>query len=158
MTSLTAAVAENVKALADEQKQSIRTAKSSLKNLPVWKELNAEEQAETLGKLDDRLIKAEPNLAGLKDLVNNEFSLSTQAGQTAASVTDLGQRRIAERLEAERKKNEKAGKQKLEESITLPTSIQSYDDFKSVKESLQVAEEKSKAYSSFEYKVELKDQ
>ncbi|MEL7499022.1 MAG: BREX system P-loop protein BrxC [Planctomycetota bacterium] len=157
MTELTAAIGESAKALEEEQKSSVRSAKESLQNLPEWEELTNEEQTETLGQLDDRLINVEPSIAGLKQLVNNEYSLSNQSNQTKTSVVELGRNRVAERIKQEQEKNKKDGNEKLEDSITVKKTVTSYDDFKTIRDILQVAEQKAKAYAKFSIEIRVED-
>ena len=157
LTELNAAIGESAKALEEEQKSSIRSAKGSLQNLPEWEELNNEEQAETLGQLDERLINVEPCIAGLQELVNNEYSLSNQFNATKTSVVELGRNRESERIKQEQEKNKKDGNEKLEDSITVKKTVTSYDDFKTIRDTLQVAEQKAKAHAKFSIEIRVED-
>ena len=154
LTSLQSAVAENAKALQEEQKQSVRAAKESLQNLPEWEELTQEEQNETLGQLDERVITVEPSASGLKQLVNNEYSLSNQTNQTRTSVAELGKKRIAERINQEKQKN---ADKTLEETVKLPKTYSKPEHFQAAHETLRVAEEKAKSYKTYRIEVELEE-
>ena len=154
LTSLQSAVAENAKALQEEQKQSVRAAKESLQNLPEWEELTQEEQNETLGQLDERVITVEPSTSGLKQLVNNEYSLSNQTNQTRTSVSELGKKRIAERINQEKQKN---ADKTLEETVKLPKTYSKPEHFQAAHETLRVAEEKAKSYKTYRIDVELEE-
>lgn len=150
LTTLSAAISESAKALEEEQKSSIRNAMESLQNLPDWTELNAEEQSETLGKLDERIITVEQSISGLKQLVNNEYSIANQVNETKKSIKKLADDRRKEQVNANEDK-------KYEQTIRLKKKIVSYDELQAVKESLQVAESESRKYSDFEIDLELED-
>ncbi len=150
LTNLRSAIATAATSLAEVQKESIRTAKESLQYLPEWKELNHDEQSETLGQLDERQISVEPTLSGLKQLVNNEYSLSHQTNETKTSVSNLGKKRISQRLEKAKQQNSK-----LDTTLQLKRTLSSMADFSTVQQQLEAAQLQAQSHPEFEIRLEL---
>lgn len=157
LTSLSSAIGMAVVDLRGEQEQKIINHKETLQYLPEWKELTKEEQSETLGKLEAKLISVESNIDGLTKLLNNDYSLANDVYEIKIEVEKLGKKRVASRIEQQKKKNEKEGKNKLEDSISVKKRIHSYEDFKAIRDSLQAVELKSKGYTEFEIEVRVED-
>ncbi|MEZ6081240.1 MAG: hypothetical protein R3C56_37895 [Pirellulaceae bacterium] len=92
--------------------------------------------------MDSHKVQAPQTLAGLKSLVNNEYSLSHQTNEMRSRVSELGKKRATERLKQLRKKNEK-----LTTTVALKKILTSYADFDAVDETLR-RETESQAHPS----------
>ena len=155
VTSLESAIAESATAMQTAQQNNVNAAKTTLQNLPQWKELTHDEQSKTLGGLDEHLVTAEPTMAGLKTLLNNEFALTSQTRETSQQVAKLGDDRIDERLKAIKQQNEEAGVKTLQDTIAVPTTIESSVDFETVRKSLAEAEQKAAGFSTYKFTVNV---
>lgn len=124
LTTFEAKIRDAALQLESAQPERIRAAQQYLQRLPDWPELTQEEQQTTLGNLEGLLITAESSLAGLKQLLNQDYVLQSQVSTLAAQIKKLADQRRLERLEAEKQKVFKEGKQKISRTLRLPTRVQ----------------------------------
>ncbi len=145
LTSLTTAVTETAKALEDEQKANVQAAKESLTHMPAWPMLNQDRKSEMLGQLDEFAVDVESTFSGINQLMNNAYSMTTKVNELKSHVVPL-------QLTAASPKQEK-----LSETMTIKSKLNSAADFQSLKALVAQTEQKAVLHEEFEIKVVVED-
>ena len=114
-------------------------------------------RSKTLGELDGCLIKAERSLAGLKQLINNGYTISSSVASITAKVKEQGKARAKKRIEDKRRENEKEGNEKLQQTMKLKSRLTSMGELKDLEARFHRVREQAAEYSGFEISIELDD-
>lgn len=157
LTSLEAKIREAAVQLEAAQPERIKIAQQSLQRLPDWSELTQEEQQTTLGELEGLLISATPNLAGLKQLLNQDYVLQSQVSTLTAQIKKLAGQRRLERLEAEKQQGLKEGKQKISRTLHIPTRVQNLAQLEELIRRLQTIRTELALYNDIEVTLQIEE-
>jgi hypothetical protein len=113
LTAIKARVANAVEQLAGAQTELIREAQQELQRVVGWSELTQEEQAPLLARIEALQITAPSDLAGLQQLLNQQFNLASLGRDLRRQVDQLaGERRRAREEEERRWAQEAQGAEK----------------------------------------------
>lgn len=90
-------------ALAQQAAQAERLTQvaADVQRVPEWAELTQQEQQELLAGLDALALQANPDAAGLRNLVNQDAVIFSQAQDAKARIERLGRERVQARMKAE---------------------------------------------------------
>ncbi len=157
LTALEAKIRDTALELESAQQERIKTAQQSLQRLPDWPELTQEEQQTTLGDMEGLLITATPNLAGLKQLLNQDYVLQSRVSTLTAQIKKLADQRRLERLEAEKQKALKEGKQKISRTLYLPARVQNVAQLDDLIRQLQSLKTDLALYNDIEVTIQLEE-
>lgn len=144
-------------ALSAQQKDRLKNAEQDLKRIPEWKELTAQEQSDILGALEELSVDVEESLAGLRQLVNQEYVIQSQLQDTKHRIEKLGKERLQERVKEEQEKAEKEGQKKILRPFDLKRQITSVEGLDSVISALQQLRGELKYAHEFEVNIKLED-
>jgi hypothetical protein len=98
LTTLSAHVADAVRAMARAQTQRLRDAEQDLELLPEWSAFTAEERGNALAELQRPALTVGEDVAGLKKLIAQQYDIDqTIADLKARIVRDAHARRLRER-------------------------------------------------------------
>lgn len=123
LTHLGARVRDAVLNLKEQQKSKLDEGLADLQRLPEWPELIAEERGNVASLRDSLLIETGDDLAGLKKLLANDYQIHHELSRQKEFIRQLGQQRLLEKLEAERKDSEAVGPVIVKRSIRLAPSV-----------------------------------
>jgi hypothetical protein len=105
LTALKTLVRDKAREMTAALRTAVKEAVEDLQRLPVWDELNQEEQMNAIGELEGSTGEVPADLAGLKELINQEYTLHNRLSKLKESIITLGMQRQADRLRRDRDKN-----------------------------------------------------
>ena len=135
------------------QQGSVTAAQAELERLAEWDELTQEEQAGELARLDALAMLAPHDLAGLRQLLRQEYVISSRSGEFQQQIEKLGRIRRLERL-AEEKANLSGGA-KLVRSIRVPAAITAPAQLSALIRQLQNLQGELAAASDIEITIQI---
>ncbi len=149
-------------AMSDALKGSVKDGQHDLQQPAEWSELTQEEQSQSPPQLDALVVSAPEDLQGLKQLLNQEYEISSNLRDLKKSVKALGDQRRSEReREATRRRDEelakakKSGQIKLIKEVRLPAIVTSAAALNQVIEQLQALQTEAANYSEVEITLTL---
>lgn len=134
-----------------EQKASIQSAQNELQQLYEWTELTYEEQSNALAELENLAIAATNDLHGIKELLNQEYTIQYQLSKVKREVIELARERKKIRLEVSKESD------KYSQILTFPQHIHKHSQIEKVIQQIQGLSEEIKPYKDIEITIELKD-
>lgn len=162
LTTIRARIRDAVIAMQDLLKKRVKEAEVDLKRVPEWIKLTQQEQTELLGNLERLIVDVNPDLAGLKIMLNKDYELQTQVQELKHRIERLGQQRIKEELEsiqAEILSGEAPEiKQPIARSIKARTKITTIDDLDALIAQLQQLRGELKYAHAFAVNLELQEE
>ncbi len=153
LTAIQTRTREATLQMAEAQQQSIQAAQADLRRLPLWPELNQEEQAQVLGQLETLAVTTTHDLPGLKQLLNQEFTIQSRLQELKRWVDQRGRERQLERQRAERVVHE--GRNRVSRTVNLPAKIQSTSALDTVIECLQGVRKEAADYDEIEITIQI---
>ncbi|RLJ64760.1 BREX system P-loop protein BrxC [Sulfurisoma sediminicola] len=115
LTNLQNSVRDAADKLAEQLKHRRKEGAEDLERLPEWAELNPEERASILSRLESISIDANRDLDGFKQLLSRDYEINTRITELKESVRRQGQEKRRQRIEDLKK----SGKQKRDLPIRL---------------------------------------
>lgn len=162
LTTIRARIRDAVIAMQDLLKKRVKEAEVDLKRVPEWIKLTQQEQTELLGNLERLIVDVNPDLAGLKIMLNKDYELQTQVQELKHRIERLGQQRIKEELDsiqAEVLSGEAPEiKQPIARSIQARTTITTIDDLDALIAQLQQLRGELKYAHAFAINLELQEE
>ena len=162
LTTIRARIRDAVIAMQDLLKKRVKEAEVDLKRVPEWIKLTQQEQTELLGNLERLIVDVNPDLAGLKIMLNKDYELQTQVQELKHRIERLGQQRIKEELDsiqAEVLSGEAPEiKQPIARSIQARTTITTIDDLDALIAQLQQLRGELKYAHAFAVNLELQEE
>jgi hypothetical protein len=143
--------------MRDVQTLSIHAAQETLQQLYEWAELNNAEQSQTLAQLDALGIAATHDLHGLKQLLNQQYVIQSQAAGLEKQVVELGHKRQLERLQEEQAQATREGRTHITRSIKVSHRVSSTAQLEELIQQLQALKNELAIYGDIEVTIELKD-
>lgn len=143
--------------MAEAQKTTIKEAKQDLPRIPEWTELTQEEQSQSLAQLEELLIDASQDLAGLRKLLSQEYVIASRLSEMKRQIEQLGRDRQLQRLEEEKAKAKKTGQTKLTRSLSIPAAMTSTGQLESLIQQLQSLRNELALYSDIEVTIKIED-
>ncbi len=148
--------------MAAAQKVSIQEAQADLHRLPTWSELKPDEQAQVFGQLDALAVAVAPTLQGLKQLLNQEYTIQARLSEIKRSIDQRGRERQLEREreenERQRKEKERAlreGRKRLTRTVELPAMVKSIAQLEAAIQKLQAVRSELDLYDELELTLQV---
>ena len=135
--------------------QLLKDTQAELHLVPEWSELTQEEQVNCLSELDGLRTEATQDVAGILQLVNCQFVISSKANDLKKHIQELGAKRKRERLDAEKKSAQKEGRKKLERTFSVPATITSTEALKQIIGDLQEIQDAATGYGEISVAVNV---
>ena len=157
LTTIKAASRDAALKMAGIQQSSIKSASQELIVLPAWQEFTQEEQNDILAQLDSLKKEASADLAGLKDLINQEFVIHSRLREMKEWIIKEGRERQHQRLEEEKKVVIAEGKKKIQEVFKLPRALNSTSELDELIKQLQNLKNQIALYSEIEVTLSIED-
>ena len=128
LTLIKSRVRDTAIAMQAEQGQRIKDAEQDLVRIAEWKVLNQQEQNNLLADLEKLTITTSEDLAGLRLLVNQEYSIQSQLQDIKGRIERIGQQRLQDKLREEQENAVKEGKKKITRILQPKAHITSMAD------------------------------
>ncbi len=157
LTKIKTSVRDAAIKMGNDQKKNIQEAEKELQRLSEWRELTQEEQNDMLGRLEALQINPEPDLQGLKKLINQEFTLRSHLIELKERIVQIGQKRRFQRLKNEKEINEQEGKTKIARTVQLPAAFHTVEQLKEIIQRLNELKDDFELYSDIEVIINIGD-
>ena len=128
---------------------AVKEAVEDLQRLPVWDELNQEEQMNAIGELEGSTGEVPADLAGLKELINQEYTLHNRLSELKESIITLGMQRRADRLRRDRDKNV--------HTLRIPAKVTTIEKLDELIRELSNLKKALTEHSEIEINIQLED-
>lgn len=157
LTLIKSRVRDTVISLQAEQRQRIKDAEQDLLRIAEWKELTQQEQNNILADLEKLAVTASEDLAGLRTLVNQEYSIQTQLQDLKNRIQRIGQQRLQDKLREEQAEVVKEGKKKITRSLQPKKRITSMAELNQLITQLEQLRGELQYAHEFELEISLND-
>lgn len=157
LTHIKSRVRDTVISLQAEQRQRIKDAEQDLLRIAEWNELTQQEQNNLLGDLEKLAVTATEDLAGLRTLVNQEYSIQTQLQDLKNRIQRIGQQRLQDKLREEQEAAKKAGQKKITRSLQPKKRITSMAELNQLITQLEQLRGELQYAHEFELEISLND-
>ena len=156
LTTIKAASRDAALQMAVVQQNSLKAAAQDLSALPGWQEFTQEEQNSILAQLDSLKKESTGDLAGLKQLINQEFVIHSRLNEMKERIMKDGRERQHRRLEEDKKVLIADGKRKIE-VFKFPKSLTSTSELDELIQQLQNLKNQIALYSEIEVTLTIED-
>ncbi len=143
--------------MMDAQKSTIKLAQQDLPGLFEWSELTHEEQSQILAQLEALVIEVPRDLAGLKQLLGQEYTIQSQVSNIRKKIEETGHERQLARLKEEKEQAAREGRSRITRSLNIPTRVTSSRQLEILIQQLQTLRTELALYNDIEVTIELKD-
>ncbi len=154
-TLISACLRDTTKEMKVAFQNAIKQAQQDLLLLPGWPLLTQEERSQELSKLEELTIDVEEDLGGLKNLLNQEYAMSTHVTQIKQGIEKLGRERQLENLEQEIERARKEGQEVITRVIKIPTNITTKDQIDRLLDELQALQRELSLYEDIEIIIQF---
>ncbi|MCP8687150.1 BREX system P-loop protein BrxC [Marinobacterium sedimentorum] len=159
LTTLKSRVRDGVIALFEEQKQRLKSIEPDLRRLPEWPELTQQEQNNLLADLEQLIVEASEDLAGLQTLVNQEYNINTEIQDLKQRIQRIGRERLQEKVKQEQDKAVQEGKPKrMQRQLSPKTRITSLSELDALISELSRLRGELHYAHEFELTLKLQDE
>ena len=155
LTTIQVRTREAVSALATAQKLSIQEAQLEVQRLAAWAEFNQEEQAQVLGQLDALAISAPDTLPGLKQMLNQEYTIQSRLSELKRMIDQRGRERQVARERAEKERLLREGRKRITRTVKLPAVVKSMAQLDATIGALQAVRSEVGVYDEVEITVQV---
>ncbi|MBK5968366.1 MULTISPECIES: BREX system P-loop protein BrxC [Thiorhodovibrio] len=155
LTELQTQVRDAVKQMQHDQAQRLRDAEDDLGRLPEWPELSHQDRNNALADLHNLASQASEDLTGLRDLINQEYSIQNEVQDIKNRIHLRGQQILQERLRAEQEQAVKDGQATICRQQALKARITSIQDLDRLIRDLQQLRGELQYAAEFELKIDL---
>ena len=157
LTTIKAACRNATIKMAGIQQNSIKSASLELSALYTWQEFTQEEQSAILGRLESLKKEASADLAGLKELLNQDFIINSHLQEMKEWIIKEGLERQHKRLVDERKIATAEGKKKIQEVFKFPRALTSTGELDQLIRQLQNLKNQFIIYNEIEITLCIED-
>jgi hypothetical protein len=157
LTGLQARTRDAAKQMTDSFKELIKKSGEELQYLPEWEEFTHEQQAAFLNELESVHGDFTEDLPGLKQLMNQEFTLHNSLNEIKGRIIHEGNRRKLERIQVQKTNAVKDGKTKMIQALKVPTKVTSAEQLDKVIQELQRLRKDLEIYSEIEITINFED-
>ncbi|MCP1675691.1 hypothetical protein J2T57_002841 [Natronocella acetinitrilica] len=160
LTELRGKVRQAAEGMRESQQRRLRQAEQELQRVPEWPELTQQEQQELLASLDELVLDTEPDINGLRALVNRDYELQSAVTSLKERVEHVGRERQQQRVREEQEALEarcKESKPVLNRRLQTRAKIRSLDELDSVIRELQKLRGELKYAHAFELNLAIDD-
>jgi Family of unknown function (DUF6079) len=155
LTSLKARTRDAAVQMADAQRAKIKEAEADLQRLPEWGELTQEEQSQSLSSIEGLVLTTSDDLRGLKQLLGQEFVISSQSSAIKKQIEQRGRQRQRQRLEEEKARAEQEGRARLTRSLKVPALLTSTGELDALIQQLQALRGELALSDDIEVRIEV---
>jgi hypothetical protein len=157
LTSIKNHLRDAIDQMMDAQKNTIKIAKQDLPGLFEWNELTHEEQSQILAQLEALAIDVTKDLAGLKQLLGQEYTIQSRVSDIRKRIEEVGHERQLARLKEEKEQAAREGRSRITRSLNIPTRVTSSSQLDALIQQLQTLKTELALYNDIEVTIELKD-
>lgn len=157
LTSIKNHLRDAIVQMLDAQKSTIKVAKQDLPGLFEWNELTHEEQAQILAQLEALEIEVTKDLAGLKQLLGQEYTIQSRVGSIRKKIEEVGHERQLARLKEEKEQAAREGRSRITRSLNIPTRVTNSSQLDTLIQQLQTLKTELALYNDIEVTIKLKD-
>ncbi|MBX7223615.1 MAG: BREX system P-loop protein BrxC [Blastocatellia bacterium] len=150
LTSIKTEVRFAVGLLQSHFQTRIKEGIGDLKRLPEWSELTQEEQTNAASRLETLQVTVTEDVAGLKQLLNRVYELTSTIEELKTSIRKQSQERLRKRLEEERREREETVQTKYTRSIHVPATVTNTEQLDDLIRQLQALRLQLELYGDFE--------
>ncbi|WPL18193.1 hypothetical protein Thiowin_03252 [Thiorhodovibrio winogradskyi] len=155
LTELQTQVRDAVKPMQQDQTLRLRAAEDDLRRLPEWPELSHQDRNNALADLQNLATQASEDLTGLRDLINQDYSIQNEVQDIKHRIQQRGQEILQERLRAEQLQAVKDGQATICRQQVLQPRITSIQDLDQLIRDLQQLRGELKYASEFELQLRI---
>ena len=157
LTSIKNHLREAIVQMMEAQKNTIKIAKQDLPGLFEWNELTHEEQSQILAQLEALAIEVTKDLAGLKQLLGQEYTIQSRVSSIRKRIEEVGHERQLARLKEEKEQAAREGRSRITRSLNIPTRVTNSSQLDALIQQLQTLKTELALYNDIEVTIELKD-
>lgn len=157
LTRIKTRTREAVGTLASAQQATVKEAQQELQRVSGWSELTQAEQAGELAQLESVLVQPTADLRGLRQLMNQDYTIQSRASMLKRRVEQLGHDRQLARLKDERDRAIKDGKPKLSRTVSIPGVITEVRQVDELIQQLQALKTELNVYSDIEVTISIEE-
>ena len=160
LTQLRTAVRASAEQMQQAQSLRLKDTEVDLKRVPEWGELTVQEQQHTLGEVEALALQVEPNMAGLKELINRDYEIQSRVQDLKREIERLGRERVQEKLRQEQKNlaTEKGGlTSKVSRQCKAPGTISDIKQLEQLIEDLQRLRAELRYAGDFELTLKVEE-
>ena len=158
LTEMRGRIRATAERLQAAQTERLKEAEIELPRVPEWTELTQQEQQEQLAKLEALALTVEPDLAGLKALVNREFEIQSEVQALKSRIENLGRERLRAQLQAEQDTiSEHEGKKTIRRQLKTSARITSMAELDAMISALKKLRGELHYAHAFELTIEIEE-
>ena len=157
LTNLKSRVRDTVLKMKEEQQEQIKYGEQNLNIIGEWKELTDQEQNNILADLETLHIEASEDIFGLRNLVNQEYTIQSKQRDLKSRVQHLGQQRLQYKLKEEQEAAKKNGQQKITRHLNSQRRVSSLSELDGLIRELQQIRSELRYAHEFELTFNFKD-
>jgi hypothetical protein len=143
--------------MMEAQKNTIKVAQHDLPVLFEWSELTHEEQSQILAQLEALSIDVTKDLAGLKQLLGQEYTIQSRVSNIRKRIEEVGRERQLARLKEEKEQAVREGRSRITRALNFPTRVTNSSQLDVLIQQLQTLKTELALYNDIEVIIELKD-
>ncbi|HOD43212.1 MAG TPA: hypothetical protein PKL57_21875, partial [Candidatus Wallbacteria bacterium] len=113
------------------------------------------EQNEVISDIENLEIKVESDLHGIRQLIKHDMVIYNKLKEYKQKIISEGQTRHVKKLETEREKAKKQGKQTLTREIKIPASVKSIEQLDDILTQLNKLKNEFAVYSKIEINIKI---
>lgn len=155
LTAIKARTRDAALTMAEDQRRTVKEAADEMQRLSQWAELSRDEQSQVLNRLEGITVESTEDLAGIKDLLNQSFSMRSQMDAIREGIVKTARERQLARLEEERREAKKSGHSRLSRHVNVPATIKSAADLEELIRTLQALRAELATYSDIEVTIQI---
>lgn len=157
LTEIEILVRNRVKEMSDSLRTAVKEAVEDLKRLPAWGELTHEEQMNAARELESLTSEVSGDLAGLKQLINQEYNLHNCLSELKERITAQAKQRRADRFQRARANADKEGKTRIIRAVRIPARVTALEKLDEIIRELTNLKDELNVYGEIEINIDLED-
>ncbi len=155
LTTIKTSTRDAATKMQEAQSATVQAVGQELQRLPEWGELTQEEQAQALAQIEGLVRAAPRDLAGLKQVLSQEYALQMQGAQLKRDIVRLGHERQLARQQTEKETSAREGRQKVARTLAVPGRVRNMQQLDALIQQLQALKAEVSVYSDIEITLQL---
>jgi hypothetical protein len=128
LTNIRTQIRDAVSKMKTRQKERIKNGRAELTQIKEWNELTKPEQNDLVSELDAFDFEVQESVYGLKELLNQQFSIQTTIEEIKQKASKLGKERLQEKIKERQEKAKESGQSKISQKVSINRVITSMDE------------------------------
>lgn len=157
LTSIRALLSNTVTEMMNDQTGRIKATHQDIVEMDLWPELNAAEQSQIFARLESLPIEVSLDLAGLKKLLGQEFTIQNEISDIRRKINELGEERKLSRKEEDKTQVIRDGGNKKNQFLLIPKELTTSNQVDALIQQLQTLKLELETYDNIAVVVELKE-